>query len=237
MWHRGFLLWLLWPLALPSWANEFESTERLRTLVHSYLTEIFLEDSKGSRDEDQFSVTVSNLDSRLALASCAGNIHKNITSAKPYGSNLTVRLTCTGENRWSIFVPARVDVFADIAVMKHSLQRGDVVTENDITLVRMNTNRAGTGHIKDLSRAIGMELRRPLQSGDPVRLSHLQAPEVVKRGDKVMLEARSNGLSVVVAGTAMASGQMGDQIRVRNTKSRRIIDALVVGPGRVQAIF
>lgn len=235
--YCGFLLIGLGALARLAWATETLPPEQLRTQVHDFLYATFQQQLPPDRPEDYLAVQVSNLDARLNLPACEQDPEITISSPQPYGSNITVRVSCTSGSRWSIFVPARIELYADVAVLTRNLGRGDVITPQDVQLRRMNTAQAGFGHIEDIERVVGMELRRPLRSGETVRLSHLLVPEIVRRGDSVILEAQNGGLSVVMEGTALANGKVGDQIQVRNSTSERVVDATVVGPGRVRVNF
>lgn len=235
--HGGFLVVWLWVLIQPAWAEEAFPSNDLRALVHDFLYATFQQQLPPNHPDDYLAVQVSNLDTRLNLPPCGQPPEMIIASPQPYGTNITVRVTCSDGNRWSIYVPARIELYADVAVLTRNLGRGDVVSPQDVHLLRMNTSQAGFGHIEELDRVIGMELRRPLRSGDTVRLSHLRAPEVVRRGDVVILEAQNGGLSVVMQGTAMADGQVGDQIQVRNSTSERVVDGTIVAAGRVRVNF
>lgn len=184
--------------------------------------------------ENNVEIEVSNLDARLKLTKCSQPIDSSVAVPRAYGNNLTVKLACNGAQRWTIYVPARIHVYADIAVANRNLQRGDILDQSDVKFVRMNTSAGGSGHIEDPQRLLGKELKRPLRSGEPVRLSHLTAAEIIKRGDRVQLEARNKSVSVVVGATALSDGRMGDQIRVENSNSKQVVDATVVGPGRVE---
>lgn len=232
--HRGFLLTLLILLAWPAWAEEYEVPATLEAAVRDFVMEHLQRESDGSLASDDVEIAVSNLDPRLRLAACGSPIRQSVNSPRRNSSNISVKLNCDGPKRWSIYVPVRLDIYAEIAVLSRSLARGTILTEQDVSLTRMNTAQAGSGYIEDLSRTVGMELKRPLQSGEPLRLSHLKPAQIVSKGDKVILEAGSNGLSVVTAGQALGSGQLGDNIKVRNTGSDRVIDAQIVAPGKVR---
>lgn len=235
--YCGFLLAGLWALANLAGASEAEPAEQLRTQVHDFLYATFLQQLPPGRPEDYLAIHVANLDARLNLPPCDRAPDISISSPQPYGSNITVRVTCTSGSRWSIYVPARIELYADIAVLTRNLGRGDVITAQDVQLLRMNTAQAGFGHIEELDRVVGMQLRRSLRSGETVRLSHLLVPEIIRRGDSVILEAQNGGLSVVMEGTALANGKVGEQIQVRNSTSQRVVEATIVGPGRVRVNF
>ncbi|MCY1411705.1 flagella basal body P-ring formation protein FlgA [compost metagenome] len=56
----------------------------------------------------------------------------------------------------------------------------------------------------------------------------------MRRGDAVMIRARSSRVNVVMPGEALADGVPGQQIRVRNLQSQRVVKARVVEPGTVE---
>lgn len=217
----------------PARADSFSDLEQLRSQVEAFLQRE-MRDEFPETAEQTLEITVANLDPRLQLAQCAEEVRHSITSPRPYGTNVSVKAHCPGARPWTIYVPARIDVYAPIAVATHSLERGSVLTQADVTLNLMNTSQAGAGHVRDLDQVVGKELKRPLRAGEPVRLSHVKAPQVVRKGDRVVLEARGGAVSVVTSGRALANGQVGDQIQVQNEKSQRVVDAEVVAPGRVR---
>lgn len=233
MMYRGFLGWFLICLALSSWAEEFEDAADITASTQAFLEASLADQYPGVRAEN-IKVSVSRVDPRLRLPRCNDEIEQSITTPKPYRSNVSVKVQCTGSRPWTIYVPAKVDTYAQVATLSKSMARGEIITGNDIELTLMDTAQAGYGYISDPARLVGMELKRRLQVGSAIRLSHVKAAEVVSKGDKVALEATTGGVTVVTGAEALASGELGQQIRVRNSKSSREVDAVVIAPGRVK---
>lgn len=227
-----FLCWLA--CASGATAGEsFSGSDELRAQINHFLQETLREGFPEVGDENR-EIVISNLDPRLKLNECDVPVRHSIVSPRPYGANISVKAHCGGTKPWTLYVPARIDTYAPVAVMARSLERGSVLTQADVTLSRMSTSQAGYGHVRELDRVLGMELKRPLRTGEPVRLSHLKAPQVVSKGDRVVLQAETSGVSVVTSGRALAGGQVGDRIQVQNEKSQRVVDAEIVAPGRVR---
>lgn len=238
MGHRLFLCCLLLSLAITTnaettQANDVENPENLRDQVAAYLQDTLDGEYMGVKPDDM-EVAVSNLDARLRLPKCATPLRQEITSPRPYGSNVSVKVNCDSPRPWTIYVPARVDTFAEVAVVARSVARGEILTLEDVTLRRMSTSQGGFGLVLDVQQVIGKELKRRLEAGEPVRLSHIKAPQVIRKGDRVVLEASASGVSVVTTGTALANGEVGEQIQIRNEKSERVVDAEVVAPGKAR---
>ena len=57
---------------------------------------------------------------------------------------------------------------------------------------------------------------------------------MVRKGDHVVITARSGSLSVRMPGEALSKGGLSEQIRVRNLNSKRVVKARVIGPGQVE---
>ena len=75
---------------------------------------------------------------------------------------------------------------------------------------------------------------RPLRPGQVLQKRLLAAPVLVKRGEVVVIEARSGPIQVTASGEALEPGRQGDVVRVRNVNTGKIIRARVVDTGTVQ---
>ncbi len=235
--HRAFLLALALPLAAPAHAAKWQSHEALKQQVHSFIEQQLQAERMQPLSPERFQIHVNNLDGRLRLAECEDKLELAVTSPPPIGHQVTTRVSCIGETPWTIYLPVRIDLFAEVSVASRNLERGQVITEADVEVRLMNIAQAGNGFTEDTERLVGMTLKRPLRAGETLRLSHLQPTKVVARGDKVVVEARSNGLTVVAEGSALAAGHVGEQIRVRNLQSNRVVSATVVAAGRVEIVY
>ena len=87
---------------------------------------------------------------------------------------------------------------------------------------------------RSLDQIVGMQLRRPVAAGQPLRLADLIRPPLVQRGATVQIELSSAGLSVTGQAVALDAGAEGEKIRVQNLTSRAFLFAEVVGPGQVR---
>ena len=61
----------------------------------------------------------------------------------------------------------------------------------------------------------------------------LTKPAVVQRNDTVTLIYEAPGLTLTLRGQAQDAGALGDTISVINSQSKRIVQGVVSGPGRV----
>jgi flagella basal body P-ring formation protein FlgA len=228
------LMLLLLPLAA---YGEDVNIDALRESVEKQVAATYRDKLGEAASKEQLAIEVGNLDPRLRLAECRQPLAMKIKEPPQGQGNLTVKVSCESGQRWTIYVPVRVDRFAEVAVASRNLARGHVIDKNDVSFQRNNVSHLGSGHVEDINRLMGMELQRPMRSGEAFRLSGLELPEVVKRGDSVIIEAQAGTLTVVAPGKALGSGSVGSQVRVQNTQSKRVIDAEITGPGRVRVLL
>jgi flagellar basal body P-ring formation protein FlgA len=120
-----------------------------------------------------------------------------------------------------------------LTVITQQVERGSVLTENDITIIDASTQIRRTGTL-DAKAIIGMEARRTLAAGQPVYGQDLQKPLMVKRNQLVTLVLSRNGLAIATSGKAMNDGSKGTMVRVQNVSSKQIIEGEVAADGVVR---
>ena len=121
----------------------------------------------------------------------------------------------------------------DVLVFTHPMNTGDVVQAEDLQFAEVAAASGST--ITDAQGAIGKIVRYPLRSGVAIRLSDLTSPIVVKRSEQVQVTWSSNGMSLSMTGTAQKDAAAGDLIQVQNPVSKKLVDAVVTGPGQALA--
>ena len=82
-------------------------------------------------------------------------------------------------------------------------------------------------------QAVGLAARSAMQPGRPLRIADLMKPELVQRNETVTLVYQVPGITLTVRGKAAEGGAEGDVISVLNEQSKRTVQGVVVGPGRV----
>ncbi|GGY72507.1 flagella basal body P-ring formation protein FlgA [Cellvibrio zantedeschiae] len=197
----------------------------------------FLTDEYSKTQAIKVEVKVGNLDNRLRLARCDQSLSLNLKDTTNSGGNINVQVACKGTSSWTILVPAQAKVYRSVAVASRTLQRGDVVTEDDLTTEVKDVSEFRMGFSLVPNAIVGKEIKFTVNKGEVFRNSALDAPLVIKRGDTVSMEAAAGEISVKTNGTAVSDGRIGQQIRVKNNQSARVINARVVAAGKVQSIM
>ena len=118
----------------------------------------------------------------------------------------------------------------DVLTYARSLAAGEIVQPSD--LVWSKAAAGPTDAPSDAEAVIGQAARRALRVGAPVSAHDIGAAMVVRAGDTITVTYDADGVSLSLQGKAMAAGGVGDTITVQNTASKRIVQALVSGPGQ-----
>lgn len=111
-----------------------------------------------------------------------------------------------------------------------NMMAGDQVQPQDLAYGSVPAFSVPPDAPRDAESVIGKIARRPLRMGAAVSAHDLSAALVVKRDDDIQVAYHSDGVSLILQGKAMADAAVGDQVAVMNTNSKKVIQAVVVGP-------
>ena len=128
----------------------------------------------------------------------------------------------------------RVMEMVELPVAARRLMPGDVIAAGDIQQARLRATAIRGEVAQVAAQAVGMALRHPVGPGAPLLLADLSRPFMVQKGEAVQMQLEAPGISLLAQGVAMDSGASGEHVRILNTQSRAIVDAEVVGTGRVR---
>ena len=123
-----------------------------------------------------------------------------------------------------------------IPVVSAQLQAGYILQPADIHFARVRTTLVHEAVAEQPDQAIGWQLRRPLAAGQPLPISALVHPSLVQKGADVLMQLDSPGITLTAEGEALQTGAIGDHIRVLNPASHAVVDAEVLGPGKVRVM-
>ena len=122
----------------------------------------------------------------------------------------------------------------DVVTVDHPVARGEVLKASDLVVGRRPKSEGPA--IGDINAAVGLAARHELRPNQPLREADVMKPVVVQRSDTVTIVYEAPGLSLTLRGQAQEAGALGDQINVENVQSKRVVQGVVAGPGRVTVI-
>lgn len=121
----------------------------------------------------------------------------------------------------------------EVIVVARKLRAGDVIKAVDVMVERRHRSKTSADAVEPGEKIAGLAARRYLRAGQTLRRGDLTKPDLVKRDDTVTLVYEAPGMLLTTRGKATESGAEGDLISATNLQSRRTVQGIVTGPGRI----
>lgn len=214
-------------------ATQEITAELLQGAIHRYLEHAWSQKVK--------TITVTVLDPDAPIPVPSGVVELQVL---PIGSDdglgrrvFPVAVTVGGKTWKTVQILADVSAMIDAVVPARLLKTEELIDGVDLRTTRIRIHQWNHPFLTDRNEVIGKSAARPLPPDTPLRAAFVKFPLMVKKGDRVMIEARRGGLSIQTYGITKSSGQVGQTIMVANVDSGRELRAKVVAPSLVQVEF
>jgi flagella basal body P-ring formation protein FlgA len=148
-------------------------------------------------------------------------------------------LAVTGKamNRMQMRLSGRIEEVIEAPVCVTRLLPDTVIRAGDVRMGRVRRASLQYEIARSINRVVGMQLRRPIAAGMPIRLEDLVRPVLVQRGAVVRLELQANDLFISSQAVALEAGAAGDIIRVQPKSSSAVVAAQVASPDQVRVVI
>lgn len=120
----------------------------------------------------------------------------------------------------------------EVAVLTRDIDRTDLLKSSDVALERRPKAEV-PGEAASRERTVGMQLRRPMRAGTPIRVADIVKPDFVSRDQSVTVIYQVPGVYLTTRGKAIESGTEGDTVSVINLQTKRTLTGTVTGRGQV----
>ncbi|HLK49889.1 MAG TPA: flagellar basal body P-ring formation chaperone FlgA [Bryobacteraceae bacterium] len=139
-----------------------------------------------------------------------------------YGSN----------QRFAIWAHVIVTARLTRLIATEPIRRGSLIGANQVRPESTRGFPVSTDLASSLDQVVGRVATRPIAAGAEIRVSSVERPQDVRRGDIVEIEVRSGAAHVALTAKSESDGRIGDPIAVRNLRSNKIFQARVEGKDR-----
>jgi flagella basal body P-ring formation protein FlgA len=175
-------------------------------------------------------VQVYPLDQRLANKTCDQVLEYSLVSAQLQRQN-TVKIQCPGKSGWQMFVSAKVSQFVPAVAVTRQLAAGSYLTSEMLNQTETDLLQSRGALVSEAKLVIGARTKKALNVGQILTQNDLC---LVCKGDVVTIVGVSNGLSVTTQATALQDGTLGDDVKVQNLQSKRVLTAQITAVKRVE---
>ncbi len=204
------------------YSKEYHSLEDISRTAHDFAL------SQIQTPDEDIKINVGHLDPRLSLHRCAIPLEAFSQGYETRQGRSTVGVRCTDNKPWSLYVPITINNFKQVVILKQAATRNTVLTEADISLVKMNINRLSSGYFSDINQVIDKILTQSLSKGAVLTNNQIKLPVAINRGQLVTLIAKNSVIEVRAEGKAMSKGAIGERIKVKNMKTKRIVEGVII---------
>lgn len=196
-----------------------------------------IEHHGGLGDAANLSLTFDRDLQDVQLDSCyTGTIQPVATQFNPRNGRFDVTFEIGSDNNSPSvklrFTGVAIEMVA-AAVLTRNVERAEVLKASDVVIERRPKAEIG-GDAATRSGAVGMQMRRPLRAGQPLRVVDLVKPDLVQRDSNVTLIYQTAGIYLTIRGKALDNGAEGDMVNVLNLQSNRTIAGVVIGQNQVR---
>ena len=209
------------------------SQKEIKDLVSDYISKELLSDNSNAR--------IKRIQVSDSLRLPRGRINYEVTA--PRNRELVgqipfaVRFEVNGKPYKRVWATVTIEVLAEVVVTKRPLGRHKPITEDDITVLKMDLAKVPSDVITDPEVVLGKRTKRAIGSSTVLRANQVEFPPLVKRGDVVVIIAESQGFKITALGQAKKKGAIGDRIPVINFDSKKVLYARVVDSNTVKVDF
>ena len=126
-------------------------------------------------------------------------------------------------------VAGRVFRTAEVPVLAHSLNRGDVIDAHALTWAKVRELAVRRDILTDTASIVGMVAHQPLKSGQMVSSNDIERQLAVAKGALVTMVLNAGTLNLTAQGRAVEQGSVGDTIRITNTHSNMTVEGKIEG--------
>ena len=184
-------------------------------------------------ENERLHIKVSPLDKRLTFIPCMSELTGAITGNK-IKKNTSVKITCPDPDGWTTYIRVRVQLLVPSIVTSKALSKGQALDLTNTTLIYIDKSQIRNGSFSEPHSLIGTRLKRNLSANKIIKDRDIC---FVCKDDKVTINATKNGLSIKASGIALNDANIGRTVRVKNSRTQRIIVGTVSALKEVQVSF
>ncbi|RVU34542.1 flagellar basal body P-ring formation protein FlgA [Rheinheimera riviphila] len=214
-------------LSLLSWGVSATSYSMLDLTTH---TTNWLEQQVPDQSVNKLKIQVYPLDSRLSDKNCEQSLQMSLVNVQLQRQN-TVRIQCPDTGGWQLFVSAKVSQLVNAVAVTRQLAAGSYLSNDLLVQTETELLQSRGALVNDAQFIVGARTKKALNPGQIITKNDLC---LVCKGDVVTIAGVSNGLSVTTQATALQDGTFGDDVKVQNLQSKRVVTAQITAVKRVE---
>ena len=182
--------------------------------------------------DPDLSISLSNRTVRLFAASSAdASVIVDNATYDPRSKRFSAFISTPGSQ--AIRVTGRLQRRLNVPVLNRRVSRDEMIRAEDISWIESPSERVQHDIVMYEDDLVGKTPKRGLRAGTPVRSGDVRRPILVKKGSIVTMILKTPMMTLTSQGRSSDDGSDGDVIRITNTQSNKVVQAVVTGTGMV----
>jgi flagellar basal body P-ring formation protein FlgA len=218
-----------------------EARARMQHVTPQHVQQAIVDYMRSHKDGTVADVQVRLLEPEQSVSLPGGTLDIRVlpvASTETYGRReFDVALSRNGNIIQTARASADIIALVDVAVATRLIKIDQTIEADDVTIARTPMTVAPRQYALNLDEVIGKRAARPIAPHVPINVSTLAQPYLVRKGDRVTIEAKRGRLQIQTIGIMKAVGQVGQTVTVTNQDSGKDLRAKVIGPGLVRVDF
>jgi flagella basal body P-ring formation protein FlgA len=136
-----------------------------------------------------------------------------------------------------IRIIARVDIYADVIVARSFLPKHHEIQAGDLQIANKNIAVLPQDIVTAEKEVVGKRMILSINNQEVLRLSMVEEPPLVNRGDRVTLLIENDQFKITALGEVREIGRKGDRIKLVNLTSKREVYGTVLDSTTVRVDF
>jgi flagella basal body P-ring formation protein FlgA len=199
------------------------SQEALKLKIKEYFTNL-------GREIEVISVdTFNNSIGEEVLESTELYLKKSLKDVAVF----TIRKQFEDAKEQSFDIQVQFREYRHIPIAGKVIAKGNVVNEGDLLFAKMDISKLDT-ILAEKDEVLGTQAARNISYGEPFLINSVLKPALVNAGRVVVVQYIRKNFEATAYGVALDSGHLGNEVRVRNESSKKIIRGKVTGEGYVR---
>lgn len=143
---------------------------------------------------------------------------------------VVVNINSTANEDQNIILKGKAFAIIPMPVPNKHIGAGQLINKKDITWRKVRIKQQSFGVVGSMEQLLDHVAKRPLTAGRLIRMSDVRPQQLIKKGEFVTLHFKNKTMSLSTRGVSVEPGSRNQVIRVKNPRSKRIIEARVLGP-------
>ena len=170
---------------------------------------------------------------RVTFSECLVPLQGHIVGDK-IKSKTAVKVSCNDITPWDLYIRVKAQTLIPLIVSRRPISKGEVLSNKNIELVYKAKSRVRGSTFTNAQTLRGVRLKRNVSSQKSIRHRDIC---YVCEGDKVTITANKSGLIIKASGIALSDGNIGSTVRVKNSRTQRVVVGTVYALKEVQVNF